>query len=160
MAIKIDQCIFMMTFAADADYHANLEGQRTYLHRETGDLVTVAIDADRMAIEFGMAAVKGMLKNAAKVKKHPEEYFEIESMSHGDHHSLLQEFLSADWTSDHARRDHAYGTYAQRKSIGYWLKNVGDQDAIDAYLSFKQEEVVRIAEKFLRKNGVIDFVWS
>ena len=36
---------------------------------------------------------------------------------------------------------------------------VGDQGAVEAYYAFNKSENIRLAECFLRDNGVADFVW-
>lgn len=69
-------------------------------------------------------------------------------------------FLGSDWTQDKDKCDHASNVYYPRKSIGYWLKNVDDQGAIDAYFAFRQAEHIRLAEEYLRENRVSDFVWT
>lgn len=159
MTIKIDQVVFMMTFAADAGFHAELEGHETYLQRSSGDLIDTLTDVDDVAMNYGESAVEDFRDGTELVNEHPERYLLIESMSHGEHHSVLQDFLETKWTKDQASRDHARDVYYPRKSIGFWLKNVGDQRAIDSYFAFKTEEHIRLAEKYLRENGVTDFKW-
>lgn len=160
MAIKIDKIFFMMTFSADADYYAELEGQQTYLRRASGSLVHTTSSIWKAVSLMGEAACEDLLEVTAMVKAHPKEYLEIESMGHGEHHSVLQDFLCSKWTTDQARLDYASSVYYPRKSIGYWLKNVGDQSAIDAYFAFKEIANLRLAEEYLRMNGVTDFVWT
>lgn len=159
MVTRIDQSIFMMTFAADANYRADLEGQETYLDKETGELEYAITDRFQVEMNMGSDASDGML-DSYFCNSHPETYLEISSMSHGQHHSVMQNFLMSSWVADQARVDLVSNVYYPRKSISYWLKNVGDQSAIDAYFVFREEENVRLAEEFLRDNGVSDFEWT
>lgn len=159
MAVKIERDIFIMTFTADANYHAHLEGQETFLDKRTGELEYAVSDRNRLAMEMGDDAVEDML-DSVYCNEHPEWYLEIPSMSHARHHSVLQDFLVSDWSTDQTIIDHATNVYYPRKSIGYWLKNVDDQAAVDAYFAFREVENLRIAENYLRENGVNDFEWA
>lgn len=159
MVVKINRSMFMMTFDADADYHTHLEGQETYLDKESGDLVYAVSDLESAAIYIGDAAVKECLESDF-CNDHPEKYLKIPSMVHGEHHSVMQDFLASNWIADKVIIDYASSVYYSRKSIGYWLKNVDDQRAIDAYFAFREVGNLRLAEEFLRGNGVPDFVWT
>src|ERR1035437_37372 len=151
-AIKIEQVFFMLTFGADANYRADLEDQETYLERESGDLVYTTSNPFMAESLMGAAAVEDLLEATALVNANPEKYLEIESMGHGQHHSVLENFVCSKWTTEQARLDNASSVYYSRKSIGFWLKNVGDDGATDAYFAFKERDNVRLAEEFLRKN--------
>lgn len=157
--LKIDRIAFMMAFSADADFHVHLEGQVTFLDKCTGCLEYSVADRGRVAIEMGWDAVEDM-SDADFFARRPEQYLEISGMPHGLHHQVLQEFLASDWVSEQKRRDHATNIYYSRRSIGYWLKSVGDQDAIDAYFLFKEHAYLRLAQEFLSENGVTDFEWT
>ena len=158
-AIEINQVFFMQIFGADAGFRPDLECQKVFLDRESGELVDTISDPFMAEMQMGKDAVEELSEDTAYIKAHPEQYLEIESMGHGEHHSVMQDFLCSKWTTDQARFDNASNVYYPRKSIGYWIKNVGDQGAVDAYYAFNESEKIRLAEEFLRNNGVVDFVW-
>ena len=158
-AIGINQVFFMQIFGADADFRPDLECQEVFLDRESGELVYTTSAPFMAEMQMGKSVVEELLEDTAQVKAHPEQYLKIESMGHGEHHSVMQDFLCSKWTTDQARFDNASNVYYSRKSIGCWIKNVGDQGAVDAYYAFNESEKIRLAEEFLRNNGVVDFVW-
>jgi len=65
--------------------------------------------------------------------------------------------LLAGRTRDKARRQRAEDAY--RGSIGKWKRDVGDEEAVDAFYAFREAEIVAMAEEFLRENG-IEPVWK
>lgn len=157
--LRVDLALFLLTFAADRDYHANIEGQETYLDRSSGALIYTVTDPSIVAALIGEAAIADFLDNTALVKANPDRYLLIPSMSHGEHHAVIQAFLDSDWTSDQQRRDHASGVYFPRKSLGYWVKNVGDEATLQAHDAFRSARHQQLAEDFLRKNGISNFEW-
>jgi|APMI01.1.fsa_nt_gi hypothetical protein len=159
MTLKINREMFLMTFAADADYHTNLEGQQTYLDRTSGLLLYTVTDSWRVAIEMGEEAMEDYLESTSLVRADPESYLLVPSMSHAEHHSVMRDFVASEWCPDSGRRHHASESYYSRKSIGYWLKNVCDDGAVEGYFSFRAVRSVQLAESFLLKNGVKDFRW-
>ena len=156
--LEIDLTEFMMTFSADADYHAECDVVETHLNKRTGKLMTVPLNNSRAEFLFGDAAAADFKKNLRKLRAAPNNYLAIPSMSHGEHHDLLKEFLDTAWTVDVVAREAARNIYYGRKSIGCWLENVGDNAAIDGYLRYKESAPQRQAEQFLRGNG-INFEW-
>jgi hypothetical protein len=160
MYLKIDKSLFMMTFGADANYHAELEGQETYLNRADGSLVYTVSDPEKVAWEIGESAVEDLLENTTLIIENPEQYLKIPSMFHDEHHAVMQGFLSSKWIEDQAVRDEATNVYYPRKSIGYWIANVGNQSAIDAYFAYREAENLRLAEIFLGENGIFDYKWK
>jgi len=158
MVAKIDKDIFMMTFSSDANYHVDFEDMDNFLDKKTGTLKYGITNRDSLILLMGEEAVEDFT-DSSFYNERPDRYLEIPGMSHGEHHSVMQNFLNSDWTDDQARIDHASNVYYPRKSIGYWLKNVGDQRAVDAYFAFREVDNLRLAEEFLRENGVADFEW-
>lgn len=159
MTLMIDRELFLMIFAADGDYHTNLEGQQTYLDRTSGRLLYTVTNAWRVAIEMGEEVMEDYLESASLVRADPDRYLLVPSMSHAEHHSVMRAFLASEWCPDSGRRNHASESYYSRQSIGYWLKNVGDDGAVEGYFSFRTVRCVQLAESFLLKNGVQDFRW-
>jgi hypothetical protein len=160
MTIKIDQAKFMVAFAADGDYHAEVGAIKTYLDRKNGALLTALADLASARVNFGDSAVEDFLENAADVERAPGRYLEVPPMSHGQHHEVIRAFLDSQWNHGQERRNHALNVYYPRRSIGCWLREVGDQETIDLYRAFKEEEELRLAEEFLRREGVVDFQWK
>ena len=40
-------------------------------------------------------------------------------------------------------------------SIGRWMRDVGDEEAVGAFREFREAQIVRLAEAFLRESGVV-----
>ena len=158
--VCIDRVDFMLKFGADSDYRADLEDQQAYLDRESGEIVNATTDLWKAEMLYGLSAIEDLAESSALVKAHPDQYLEIESMSHGAHHRIMQNFLESDWTNDKERIERVCNVYYPRKSIGYWLKNVEDDKACDAYFAYRDAQITCLAEEFLRDNGVSDFVWG
>ena len=158
--IDISMRMFMSAFGADVDYHVSAMTTRTYLDRTNGELLFTTEDFAQASAELGSSAAQEMRKNLTIAKRDPTRYLLIKTMSHGDHHDVLQEFLASKWSQDEARRSHVQGVYYATKSIGYWLKSVDDDDAIGAYLAFAEQVRVERVEDFLHRNGVTDFQWT
>lgn len=111
MTLMIDRELFLMTFAADGDYHTNLEGQQTYLDRSSGLLLYTVTNAWRVAIEMGEEVVEDYLESTSLVRADPDRYLLVPSMSHAEHHSVMREFLASEWCPDSGRRSHASESY-------------------------------------------------
>lgn len=47
-----------------------------------------------------------------KINASPERYLEIPDRDHGEHHDILQDFLSSNWTDDEERPEHDRGIQA------------------------------------------------
>lgn len=160
MTIKIDQMLFMLTFEADADYHANIEETETYLDRTTGIIFTTATDVDAVALIYGESAAVEMKQARQALLADPDRYLLIPSMSHSEHHAVLQNFLVSNWSDSQEARSNAAGQYYGRKSIGAWLKDVENDAAIRAYDLFRSDANQKLTETFFRKNGIVDYVWK
>ncbi|MFA6015699.1 MAG: hypothetical protein WC742_11595 [Gallionellaceae bacterium] len=158
--LKIDHTLFMLTFSADSDYHEECKFIETYLNKRSGEVMTIYTDRERAENLYGKDAVVEFRKNKNKLRASPNNYLRIPSMDHGEHHDLLKEFLCTNWTEDEVARNHASNVYYSRRSIGFWLKNVGDDKAITAYMNYAAEAPEGSAERFLHENGIVDFVWG
>lgn len=159
VTIKIDQAILMMTFAADADFHHSLAGQTTYLDKISGAIVFVTDNPETVAMEIGAVAANELATNSKLVQRSPDQYVKIPSMTHREHHQVLQDFLDSSWTDDIKKHTDAVVKYGMRRSIGHWLANVDDELAVQEYYNFKTEENIRLAEQFLRQHGLANFKW-
>ncbi len=159
MTIEIEQWRFMQVFGADGDYNPDIEGEALYLSIKSGSLTYVALDPKLLALRYGEETVEENFTSLTFVEGNPDQFVEIPSMSHGQHHDVIQEFLASSWIPEASRRDRASDVYYPRKSIGCWLREVNDDEAIDAYFKFKDSAILQRAEAFLRANGVVDFVW-
>ena len=82
----------------------------------------------------------------------PERYLEIPGLGHGEHHEILRQFLGSDWTDDETRLRRADAAYSV--SIGRWKTDVGDEGAVDAFHEYQEAQIARMAEGFLRENGI------
>lgn len=156
--LSIDLALFMMTFAADEDYYVECRAHETYLNKRTGELMMVSVDNNTVATLYGKVAAADIKKNLRKLRASPNNYLRIPSMSHGEYHDLLQEFLGTSWTSDTVAHNSASTVYYERRSIGYWLNHVHDDNAISRYREYKDAASQQHAEQFLRNNR-IDFEW-
>ena len=148
--MNIDRALFMMAFGRDVDYHDAFP-QSTYLDRHTGDVVWL-YDCDDDADREGIPAEDNR-EGRERVAAEPERYLEIPGRAHGEHHEILQQFLRSDWTDDDACKQRAAEAYFG--SIGGWKREVRDEEAVYAYRDFRDAQVARHAEGFLRENGIV-----
>lgn len=155
--INVDFGVFMSRFAADADYHVEAQCSTTHLNKTTGEIIEVinASGFDKARSLYGAAAVEDMRKNRKLLRRDADDFVKIPALSNRDHHEILQDFLRREWTADADRRNAASAAYFGRRSIGFWLRNVDDDMAIDAYFRFRDEAINRRAEEFLRDNGLV-----
>ena len=149
-SLGIDRELFAMAFGRDVDYH-DIGPQLVYLDRETGDIAWLYETDSDAEMEVGIPAEENRRERLA-IETDPDRYLEIPGLDHDDHHRLLRRFLRSDWTHDKARRQRAEDAY--RGSIGRWKRDVGDEDAVDAFYAFREAEIVAMAEEFLRENGI------
>ena len=152
--LGIDRGLFAMAFGRDVDYHDTVP-QLIYLDRQTGDIVWLYGSDDDAFMEAGIPADENRVGRQA-IEAEPKRYLEVPGLDHDDHHRILRRFLVSDWTRDKGRRHRAEDAY--RGSIGKWKRDVGDDDAIDAFYDFRDAEIEAMAEAFLREKG-IEPVW-
>lgn len=81
-----------------------------------------------------------------KIKASPERYLEIPDRDHGEHHDILQDFLSSNWTDDEELWTRARQAYSG--SIGRWKQEVEKQDVVHSYYEFRDRKVKELAEEF------------
>ena len=151
----IDKSLFTMAFGRDVDFHDTVP-QLIYLDRQTGGIAWIYETDNDAEMEVGIPAEENRQERLA-VEAEPGRYLEIHGLDHDDHHRILRRFLWSDWTRDKERRQRAEDAY--RGSIGKWKRDVGDEDAVDAFYAFREAEIVAMAEEFLRENG-IEPIWK
>ena len=152
---SIDRDLFLMAFGRDVDYH-DIGPQLVYLDRKTGDIAWLYETDNDAYMEVGIPAKENRQEREA-IEAEPERYLEIPGLDHDDHHRILRRFLMSDWTRDKARIRRAEDAY--RGSIGKWKRDVGDEDAVDAFYAYREAEIVAMGEEFLRENG-IEPIWK
>ena len=141
--------MFMDAFERDEDFEQY--SQSTHLDLETGKIVWVFDEDDDAEMWAGISSVE----NAAireQVEAAPEGYLEIRGRNHGEHHDILREFLTSNWTDDEALRKQAYDAYSG--SIGGWKEAVGNQDVVDSYYEFREQKIKELAEAFLNEHDI------
>lgn len=156
--ILISRIEFIDSFGADGDYHSQCEYSSTYLNKSDGELDYAWTNKEKMVLELGEDFVTE-IPPAKELKKYPDRYLEIAPMSHSAHHHILQSFLNSRWTNEQERANRVEAFYYPRKSIGYWLRSVGDDAAVEAYRRFAEIEIRRLAEDYLKRNGVVNYEW-
>ena len=147
--MKIDQTLFMMAFGRDVGFHDAFP-QSTYLDRRTGGVVWT-YNCDDDAQGEGIPAEDNR-EERERVAAEPVRYLKIPGLDHGQHHEILRQFLQSDWTRDYARRRRVGEAYFG--SIGAWKKEVRDEEAVDTFRDFREAEITKRAEEFLRENGI------
>jgi hypothetical protein len=148
-SLLINEDQFMMAFGLDADFHKPYE-YTSYLDLQTGEIVYVYVDDEDAKID-GMSQDDNK-NQRMRVASAPTKFLGIPGLSHGQHHEILKDFIESPWTQDNDARQRARNAYF--KSIGGWLKTVGDDRAREAYFAFRDEEARRLGGEFLRKHGV------
>ncbi len=147
MAIDRD---FLLAFGRDVDFHDPIP-LSTYLDRLTGDILWLYNCDDEAESYFGIGR-----ENRAgwdQVFAEPERYLKIPGLGHGEHHEILRRFLRSNWTGDEEHRRGSAEAY--RGSIGRWKRNVRDSGAVRAFLAFRDEQIEKTAEEFLRENDIV-----
>ena len=148
--LKIDQELFNMAFCRDVDFHDICETY-TYLDLNSGEIIWVYADDESAYINYGVE-IEDNQDLRKKIKKYSDHYLIIPGLDHGDHHEILKEFINSDWIDDENSKLNARNAYFG--SIGGWLKNVSDDDAILAYNAFRDEKHEQLMEKYLIDSGI------
>jgi hypothetical protein len=160
MPIRIEHYKLIATIGADTDWHPLAMCTTAYLGKASGAIVLAQSDYldPSIGMEYGQDLLDEIFEGKAMVDGNPEKYLRIPTMSHGDHHAVIQDFLESDWTSDTELKDRIRDVYYPRKSIGAWLEDV-PESAADKYFEYRSAAIEARAEKFLRENGV-EFKWE
>ena len=148
--IPVDESMFIHAFERDVDFHDHFP-QSTYLDLETGEVVWIYEEDDDAEFETGIEPEE----NAAlreQIDTSPERYLLIPGRDHAEHHDILREFLKSHWTDDNDLRLWTRDAYAG--SIGRWMKEVDDQEVINAYFGFRDRKIKELAEEFFKESGI------
>ena len=149
--VAIDRALFMLAFERDVDFH-DAHPQSTHLDRRTGEVFWLYENDDDANYEAGIPAEENC-EGRERVAADPQRYLEIPGLDHGDHHDFLRRFLRSNWTGDDARWQRVREAYSG--SIGRWKRDVRDDGALHAFYAFRDGQIERLAEEFLRDNGIV-----
>ncbi len=155
MRIEIDQYNFVvLAFGRDTDYHDKCP-QKTWLDRRKGHVLWVCEKDEDASHELGISPDENR-EARERVSAESDRYLEIPGLEHGEHHEILKRFLQSEWTDDKRLRESVEGKFF--KSIGGW-KNAVPCYVVNAFEAFKGEEILNMADEWLRQNG-IDPIWK
>jgi len=142
-SLAIDQDQFKLAFGRDVDFHDPYPIS-TYLDRVTGNIDWVWKN-DEDAEGEGIPAEDNQ-KLCEQIKATPNRYLELPGLSHGDHHTILKEFLATECPED------SQGDYFS--SIGGWIKSQEDERIVASYYDFRYRKILQRGETFLQQHGV------
>ena len=117
-----DEADFRTAFDRDVTFH-DAYSRSTYLDRQSGQILWI-YDNDEDARWDAAVPAEDTAADRQRIITNPDHYLKIPGLVHGAHHEILKKFLNSEWTDDEAVKRMARGAYT--RSIGYWLKNVGD----------------------------------
>ena len=148
--VIVNESMFIHAFERD-EVFSDPCSQSAFLDLETGDVLWVFEEDDDAEMYAGIDPVE----NAAlrtQIDTYPERYLEIPGRDHGEHHDILRDFLNSNWTDDEALWTLAQNVYSD--SIGRWKEEVDNSDAVHAYYDFRDLKIKKMAEEFIRENGI------
>jgi hypothetical protein len=149
--LNIDTYPFMLAFEHSTDYETPDTARRTYLDRETGELLWL-YESDRDATVYEGISPEDNAELREHIAGRPARYLEIPGLTHDDHHELLHAFLESDWTDDGDMRLIAHLAY--NGTIGDWRYQVGE-DIYAAFEAFRMDAIQSLAENWLVKNRIM-----
>lgn len=152
--MKIDpthEMLLRKEFERDQDYEAYTD--RAYLAKTGGDVIWVY---ENPSI-YGLDEEENDL-NQAEIEENPDDYVEVPTLSHTDHHNILKDFLASDWTDNKQLKQVVEGFYYGPNSIGLWKKQLFESidsayEIWEAYLGFKDQCIDLMFKDFLNKYG-------
>ena len=148
--VAVDEATFRLAFERDVPFHDRYP-QSAYLDSQSGETFWVYENDEDAHMDVGIAPKE----NAAarrRVATSPDRYLTITGLDHGEHHQILQEFLTSPWTEDEEAKTTAQAAYDG--SIGRWIKAVKDETIVEAFYEFRESRTRRMAEDFLRQHGI------
>jgi hypothetical protein len=148
--LAIDRIDFESAFARDADAYLTFETS-AYLDRETGEVLWVYEEDEEAEEEANIPAAENRALRE-RLGAAPGRYLEIPGLDHDDYHEMLRAFLKSDWTDDEALWRRVYELYDG--SIGRWKRAVPSRSIVDAFNNFQERRAARMAEDFLRAQGI------
>jgi hypothetical protein len=147
---RIDEVTFMMAFGRDVDYQ-DIPPLQLYLDRQMGYVLWVYESDEDAQREMGTG--KDNEANRHLIANNPDRFLLIPGLDHGKHHKILQKFLDSKWTDNEKLHKEAQDVYCCDRSIGRWRRDMGDE-VFYAYKDFRDYQIKKMAEKFLRKHGI------
>lgn len=144
--LTIDEGNFWNEFRSEADYHDEAP-QPLYLDLNTGQIFHVSDGGD------AAEASRAMRKSGPRT---PYGFSKIPRFTHRDYGDMLKSFLASDWTTDDIAKARAKLAYST--SIGRWMKQVNDPNAISAFFRFRDSQLkTRVKDSLLRSG--LEPVW-
>jgi len=152
--LKIDhglRAALRIEFGRDVNYE--LHPRSNYLDLCTGRVTSVYESDEDARYDIGIAPEKNQ-EERLLVESDPDRFVLIPGLSHGDHHAILLDFLSSDWTDDEELRTEVRDAYSG--SIGRWKKSMWEEngsDVVHAWDGYRDERIDEMIDEFLRKHG-------
>jgi len=153
--LKIDhglRAALRIAFGRDVDYE--LHPHSNYLDLSTGRVTFVYERDEDAGYDMGIAPEKNQ-EERLLVESDPDRFALIPGLSHGDHHAILLDFLSSDWTDDEELRTEVRDAYSG--SIGRWKKSMWEENGsavVHAWDGYRDERIDEMIDEFLRQNGL------
>ena len=153
--LKIDdhtRFLLREAFKEDKDYE--LHPKLWYLDLSTGGVTFVCERDEDARLHLGLPPEENREKRLL-VESDPDRFVLIPGLSHGDHHAILLDFLSSDWTDGEESRTRAKHAYSG--SISRWKKTVRqhyDEETEYAYYDYRDDRTDEMIDEFLRQNGI------
>ena len=122
-----------------------------YLDLETGEIIWVFDEDEDANLWAGIDPDENALFRN-KTEANHERYLEIPGRTHGEHHEILRNFLDSNWADNENLLQQARKAYFG--SIGGWKEEVDNQDAVHAYYDFRDQQIKKMAERFLCENNI------
>ena len=147
--VSVDEFMFLEAFQRDVDFEQYPLSR--YLDLETGEIIWVFDEDEDADLWAGIDPEENaFFRN--KIEANHEKYLEIPGRTHGEHHEILRDFLDSNWTDNEDLLQQAKNAYSG--SIGGWKEEVDNQDAVHAYYDFRDQQIKKMAEKFLREKNI------
>jgi len=147
--VSIDENMFIEAFQRDEDFEQY--PQQAYLDLETGEVIWV-FDEDYDADMWAGIDPEENTALRDQVEASPERYLEFRGRDHGEHHSILREFLYSNWTDDKKLWIQVQEAYSG--SIGGWKEKLDDQNIVHAYYEFRDRKIKELAEEFFHEHNI------
>ncbi len=147
-SISIDEMMFMHAFERDIDFQ-DMAPQSAYLDLERGNIIWVFEEDDDAKFYAGIELAKNR-DIRERIAALPENYLEVPGRDHFEHHKILQEFLSSEWTEDKVLIRRAREAYSG--SIGRWKEEIEDERVVLQYYDFREKKIKQLAEEHLREH--------
>ena len=147
--VSVDEFMFIEAFQRDVDFEQYPLSR--YLDLETGEIIWV-FDEDEDADLWAGIDPDENASFRNKTEANHERYLEIPGRTHGEHHEILRDFLDSNWADNENLLQQAQNAYFG--SIGGWKEEVDNQDAVHTYYDFRDQQIKKMAERFLHENNI------